>query len=76
MGGFIPAAERLKAEGLIGAWGITGIGWPLDMHLLRNRSRCLMAFSGLSWPPPAFVDFSCPFLASQCLSWHLFLAFP
>ncbi len=25
---FIPAAERLKAEGKIGAWGITGIGVP------------------------------------------------
>lgn len=26
--GFVPAVERMKAEGLIGDWGISGIGFP------------------------------------------------
>ena len=30
--GVIPAMQRLKAEGRIGAWGITGIGVPSAIH--------------------------------------------
>ena len=32
VGGVIPAMQRLKAEGRIGAWGITGIGVPSAIH--------------------------------------------
>lgn len=32
VGGVVPTMQRLKAEGRIGAWGITGIGVPSAIH--------------------------------------------
>lgn len=51
--GFIPAAEKLKAEGLIGAWGITGTSWPDQVIQALN-----------STPKPQFVQVVSNFLDS------------
>lgn len=40
MGEVVPAFEKLKARGLIGAWGITGTGLPRSiMDVLRGEPR-------------------------------------
>lgn len=37
---FLPAMEKLKAKGLIAAWGITGVGLPsLVMQALRHEQK-------------------------------------
>jgi len=48
--GFIPAVEALKAKGLIGAWGITGIGLPVTvMEALRadEKPQAVQAITNL-----------------------------
>ena len=57
--GFIPAVERLKSEGLIKAWGITGIGMPNTViQALSTTPRpaacqcianCLQSAGSMAW---------------------------
>jgi aryl-alcohol dehydrogenase-like predicted oxidoreductase len=45
VGGVVPAMQRLKAEGRIGAWGITGVGVPGAIHDALTKA-----------PPPDVVQ--------------------
>ncbi len=61
--GVIPAMERLKAQGRIGAWGITGIGVPAAvLAALDHKSRpdAVQAIANLMDSPGALKRYAEP----------------